>query len=159
MPRWPKTTIEERFWSKVDASGGPDACWPWQAHTNADGYGQFNVNGRMELSHRVVLYLANGTWPNVARHECDYPPCCNLAHVIDGTQGENLRDMVARGRATTLFPKGESHPHRKLTAEGAQEIRRLYVAGEANYPELAAMFAVSQGAIWAVITRRSWTHV
>jgi hypothetical protein len=24
-------TQEERFWAKVYRSGGPDACWPWQA--------------------------------------------------------------------------------------------------------------------------------
>lgn len=23
----------ERFWSKVDTSGGPDACWEWQGGT------------------------------------------------------------------------------------------------------------------------------
>lgn len=31
--------LAERFWPKVDKSGGPDACWPWLGGINGDGYG------------------------------------------------------------------------------------------------------------------------
>src|SRR5438105_2799861 len=33
------TPLEDRFWSKVDCSGGKDACWPWKAHVGSHGYG------------------------------------------------------------------------------------------------------------------------
>jgi hypothetical protein len=34
-----KKPLAERYWSKVDKSGGPDACWPWTAGRSAGGYG------------------------------------------------------------------------------------------------------------------------
>src|SRR5438874_974236 len=32
--------LKDGFWSKVDKSGGPDACWPWTGCINAWGYGK-----------------------------------------------------------------------------------------------------------------------
>jgi hypothetical protein len=39
--RYMRSTLEERFWNKVDKSAGPDASWPWTASTRSGGYGQF----------------------------------------------------------------------------------------------------------------------
>ena len=38
-------TTAERFWAKVDTSGGLFACWEWQGNRNDRGYGAFWFDG------------------------------------------------------------------------------------------------------------------
>lgn len=89
----------ERFWSKVDRSGGPDACWPWTGAVDGKGYGRFNIAGHNIPAHRVALALA-GRDPGDAcgLHSCDNPPCCNAAHLVRGTLQDNNRHIAERGR-------------------------------------------------------------
>jgi hypothetical protein len=98
MPRH-STPLAERFWSKVDRSGGPDACWPWTGRCYAAGYGQVGFKGRTTSAHRVALELSRGRPPkHLACHTCDNPPCCNPRHLYDGTASQNAADAYARGR-------------------------------------------------------------
>lgn len=97
--------LEERFWSKVDKSGGPAACWPWTASVDPKGYGQFayaDGTRRSGRAHRVAWILANG--PISAGmsvcHSCDNPPCCNPAHLWLGTNADNVADRVRKGRSS-----------------------------------------------------------
>jgi hypothetical protein len=91
----------ERFWDKVDRSGGPDACWPWTAFRYASGYGQFGVAGVAPIRANRYAWMAvhgripDGLW---VLHHCDNPPCCNPAHLFLGTAQDNVDDMVAKGR-------------------------------------------------------------
>lgn len=95
----------DKFWSLVDVRG-PDECWFWlgkhskgrnttEAHK---AYGRIWFAGANQRANRVAFYLAHGYWPKIARHSCDAPPCCNERHILDGTQADNMRDAVARGR-------------------------------------------------------------
>lgn len=86
-----------RLAAKVQRNG-PDDCWPWSGARNARGYGTMAVDQRSQLVARVVFRLANGYWSNVTRHTCDYPPCCNPAHLIDGDKAANALDRDSRGR-------------------------------------------------------------
>jgi hypothetical protein len=98
----------ERFWSNVDASNGHDSCWEWRAFCqprrgNNLSYGTFKVGGkagRAMLAHRVAYELAIGPIPPkaVIRHTCDNPKCCNPAHLVAGSQRDNVGDAMARGR-------------------------------------------------------------
>lgn len=47
---------------------------------------------------RTVFYLAHGRWPTVARHTCDDVRCVNPAHILDGTDQDNIYDIINRGR-------------------------------------------------------------
>jgi hypothetical protein len=96
-------TPEERFWTKVDTSGGPNACWEWTGCRNEKrgGHGMFRHEGRSWQASRIAWWFANRQRPErgqVIRHKCDNPPCCNPAHLESGTQRDNIRDMVVRGR-------------------------------------------------------------
>lgn len=77
-------TLEERFWSKVDRTGGPDACWPWLAAKNPDGYGWFHYIDGPTGAHRVAFVLVMGPIPE--GKELDH-----LCHTADGTCVGGLR--------------------------------------------------------------------
>jgi hypothetical protein len=87
------------FWSKVDQSGGPDACWPWLGKINRGGYGEYRQRGsRASLryswrAHRVAFELVIGPIPSglVIDHLCRMRACVNPGHMEPVTHLENLR--------------------------------------------------------------------
>lgn len=87
-----------RFWSKVEKT---DTCWLWTASTAKQGYGQVNVDGRPQLTHRLVLEQAEGR-PlepgEMACHHCDVKRCVRPDHLYRGNARTNARDAVARGQ-------------------------------------------------------------
>lgn len=96
-----RVSVDERFWSKVDKSGGPNACWPWTASTQGSGYGAFRLDGRHRNANRVALELHLGRLlaeEEHACHTCDNPPCCNPNHLYVGNAFTNMQDKVRRGR-------------------------------------------------------------
>lgn len=86
------------FWANIDTSGGPDACWPWTGPVDQDGYGHFFNGVRPIAAHREAYRLAKGEPRHNVCHSCDNPPCCNAAHLFDGTQRENVHDAISKGR-------------------------------------------------------------
>lgn len=88
---------EARFWSKVDRSGGPDACWLWTGSTSPSGYAQFRIGSRRPGAHRVAYELLVGPIPcglvldHVAERGCRHRHCVNPAHLEPPTQAENTR--------------------------------------------------------------------
>lgn len=123
-----------RFWSKVDNSGGPDACWPWLASRDKDGYGRFSLTHEKRIpAHRFAWELVNGPMQSdlLACHSCDNPPCCNPAHIFPGTQAVNQADKAAKGRAASGERNGMvKYPERchttRLTREQVREIRAIF---------------------------------
>lgn len=100
--RHQKLSEEERFWLKVDRRGEHE-CWPWIGARNPNRYGKFKrADGRTVDSHRHSLEMKLGRklkkW-EVARHRCDYRPCCNPSHLEPGSQQRNVWDTIERGRA------------------------------------------------------------
>jgi phospholipase C len=76
-------------------------CWIWQGALLADGYGQMGYKTRSSMQvHRAVHLELIGPIldGNVVMHTCDRRSCCNPAHLKQGTQAENIRDMHARSR-------------------------------------------------------------
>ena len=89
-------------------SGADDACWPWLGTVDPDGYGYTTFEGKQRRAHRVALARAKGLSMAaieglVVLHLCDNPPCCNPAHLLLGTQAENVADCHAKGRARGVF--------------------------------------------------------
>ena len=85
------TTVGERFWAKVDATG---ICWDWTGSRSAKGYGNFNINRERGCvrPHRVVFELL-GLPPVPADmtvdHLCRNKACVNPDHLEIVTAGEN----------------------------------------------------------------------
>lgn len=146
----------ERFWSRIDRSGGLDACWPWTAGSFSGGYGAFAHGGKSLKSHRIAFFLERGHWPVCACHHCDFPPCCNPAHLFDGTPLDNIRDAVAKDRMNRI--PGEDRWTSKLTDAQVMEIRRRYADGE-RIAAIAADFPVTDKNVFLIGTGQSWTHL
>jgi hypothetical protein len=110
---WSEDRRIARFWSKVDRSGGPDACWPW-AGSLSGGYGHLRFNKSYTYSHRVAWTLTNGPVVDgmVIDHLCRNRACCNPAHLEPVTNRENLLrgvGWVADHARRTHCPAG--HPY------------------------------------------------
>lgn len=140
--RWTKRSdLEGGFWSKVDRSGGGDACWPWLAFKEKNGYGKFKWKGKKTPAHRVAFEIANKRAPTSGMdicHRCNFRSCCNPKHLYEGTRSQNMLDAVAAGTLVQAgfskiwsFP-GETHPRAKLTDALALEICRRALAGEST---------------------------
>ena len=95
-------------------------CWLWIGSTS-HGYGQTNINGRPQRTHRVSYEYHIGPIPDdqCVLHKCDNPPCVNPSHLFLGSQQENLKDMKVKGRGI----KGEMQGQAKLKAKDIPYIR------------------------------------
>ena len=148
----------QRFWSKVDSSGGPDACWPWIAGKFQDsGYGQMYLGGKNRRAHKVAWELTHGPVPAglCVCHSCDNPACQNPHHLFLGTPADNLRDSLDKGR----FPTGENNYCHKLSSEHVVMIRQAYATGQISQQFLADTFGVSQNIISQITRRKKWRRV
>lgn len=158
-----------RFWSKVDRSGGPDACWPWIAGRSTGGYGIFSCKrpgmAPKHSAHRIAYTITHGhsIGDESCCHACDNRWCCNPAHLWLGTHLDNMHDRDAKGRHYCGGPNfvrhGEDHPKAKLTEDDVREIRRLYVRGVVGYRSLGQRFGVTAMVVKAIVTRRTWKDV
>ena len=158
-----KPQTPESFWSRVDKSAGPDACWEWVGSLNSNGYGNTSWHGKLYTAHRVAAWLSglvptpsapvSSREPTHVLHRCDNRKCCNPAHFFLGTFSDNMHDAYKKRRKSQ--PKGEQHVNAKLTAEQVAEIRRRYEMGALQVP-LATEFGVSQRTISLVVRKETY---
>lgn len=99
-----------RFWRKVDKQA--DGCWMWTGALTDTGHGRIRFEGEDVRVHRLTWVLARERdLPDFLTHNdhglllpepkalvirhfmCDNKPCCNPAHLVGGSQGENVRDI------------------------------------------------------------------
>ncbi len=97
-------------------------CFEWKGAKVTGGYGVKRWRGKNQYVHRIAYEWAHGPIPpgNVVMHTCDNRCCVNPDHLRAGTQGDNLRDMHAKGRAwqskKTHCPRG--HPYDRTANRG-----------------------------------------
>lgn len=111
------SSIEERFWAKVQKGDGPEDCWVWTAHTDEKGYGTFSVYPKMLKAHRYAYETLVGSVPEdrVLDHLCRNPACVNPDHLEVVTNRENILrgvSIVAVCAKVTHCPQG--HPYDSL---------------------------------------------
>jgi hypothetical protein len=106
----------EVFHSRYDAKG-VDECWIWNGALSVDGYGHLFLErnhdtGRVHKTgaHCIAWMLGNGPIPGgmVICHRCDNPPCVNPSHLFIGTQADNMRDCIAKGRHPWVAATGST---------------------------------------------------
>jgi HNH endonuclease len=149
---------KERFWKKVNSSGGPDVCWHWTAAKDPRwGYGSFGWNYYICGAHRVSFFLAFGQPPlekPCICHHCDNPSCVNPAHLFAGTHKDNAVDRNSKGRGH--LPDGQLNGRCLLTESDVRDIRRLYASGELNSTQLSEKFQIKVGTIHHLLRGSTW---
>ena len=155
-------TARDRFMAKVSPEPNT-GCWLWAGAMhggNARAYGEFWPDSHrrgMVYTHRFAYEEVVGPIPEgmCVLHRCDTPSCVNPAHLFLGTQGDNNRDMGAKGRGRGWSRPGEANPASKLTAEKVAELRARAACGDSQYA-LAAAYGVAQATVNYAVLRRTW---
>jgi len=135
-------------------------CWEWTASIKRNGYGQIGVRQpkpTMLDAHRASWMVHKGPIPKGMRvlHHCDVKACVNPEHLFLGTQADNVRDMIAKGRANNATRhRGEAHYAAKLTWEQVRAIR----ADTRTQVVIAAEYGVRQSYISNIKLYRKWRN-
>ena len=145
MRRWPfgnPETLAARFWAKVVKGA---SCWDWTGTRQPAGYGIIGKVG----AHRISWELHNGLIPSGlwVLHRCDNPGCVNPAHLFLGTNGDNVRDAIAKGRKPGVFE--DDNAATKLSATQVYQVREL--AKEHPQAIIASMFGVHQSTVSRIV--------
>lgn len=123
------------------------------------GYGSASLYRQGSIgAHRLSWLIHFGEIPPEMHvcHRCDNPPCVNPRHLFLGTNLDNRRDSIAKGRFRV--GRGERHRSAKLTEAQVREIRQRRELGD-RQEALAAEFGVSGCAISNIHRRKTWAHV
>jgi len=131
-----------------------NGCLLWTGSLS-NGYGSMRWDGRPQLTHRLAWINASGPIPEglYVCHKCDVPACIEPSHLFLGTHQDNINDMVAKGRRTSL--RGECHGKSKLTTSAILSIR-----ADARFLRvIAADYGVSQSLIHAIRKGKVWRHL
>lgn len=127
--------VDNRFQANLKRM--PNGCLEWQLWTDENGYGwvrRRKISNSYLYAHRYAWYLEYGVWPvDKLLHRCDNPPCCDLNHLFEGSQQDNIADMMAKGRH-----------HRTVSDETIQEVR----AASGTVEQIGKRFGVSPSYVW-----------
>lgn len=95
--------IVERILKRCDHNVDT-GCMIYTGGLDEYGYARLRLGKKNVRGHRVVLALKLGVAledlprHTLARHSCDNRACCNAEHISPGTNLDNVRDKVSRGR-------------------------------------------------------------
>lgn len=146
--------MPERFMSKL-VFGASD-CWIWRGHVDSIGYGRFPYKGENK-AHRVAYSIFTGQIPDgmLVLHKCDNRQCVNPEHLFLGTQSDNMKDMVSKGRNAQPKLFGERNPMARLTQKQVDAIRSEVAAGSTQR-SMCDKYAVSPMTVSRIVRRESW---
>lgn len=142
-----------KAYSTVTESG----CWEWSGKClDSYGYGIVTRNKKTMKAHRVAYELFKGPIPDgmCVCHTCDNRRCCNPSHLWLGTNADNIRDKVDKGRHV----QGERQWSAKLNNDKVRKIRELASTG-LSAPKIAERFGVGNTTVYQVINQTHWKHV
>ena len=129
-------------------------CVIWDGAKLKSGYGVTYFEGRTQTAHRVAYKKEHGDIPKgmVIMHLCDIPSCVNPEHLQLGTQADNRKDCLTKGRAHVS--QGDSHYNAKLTSNDVKAIR----ASTLTNSELAKLYMVAPRTVRDVRNYKTWRH-
>ena len=106
---------------------------------------------------RASWSIFNGPIPDgmLVLHHCDNRACVRPDHLFVGTQSDNMKDAVRKGRAII----GEKGGQSKLTNGQILTIRREYAVGGKTQSELAREYGVTESTIGRAVRGQGWLHI
>jgi len=88
------------FFGRVYKIRTKRGCWEWP-YRRQDGYGKLWLLGKDHRVHRLsaVAFLGLDLHsPLCSLHKCDNPPCFNFEHLFIGTNADNIKDAINKGK-------------------------------------------------------------
>ena len=166
----PRKTLAERFWPRVDLNGPIPphrselgACWIWTGGQTTHGYGSMRVGGQgegMMGAHIASIIIRDGSIPAGMHvlHHCDNPPCVRPDHLFLGTNDDNIRDKIEKGRSGKNGGlRGEQIGNSKLTRDQVDDIRACYARGGVTLAHLGRTYGVSSTQILRIVRGKVWS--
>jgi hypothetical protein len=149
------------FWSRTRRDPATGCLlWTGASHGKSGAiYGFLRRQGRYIAAHRQAWIYAHGPIPEgvLVLHHCDTPLCVEPfedGHLFLGSHGDNVHDMMAKGRQR-FPPKGEAHHKAKLRLADLPEVRQLRAEGWSQQ-RIADRFGVTQTTIGRVLSGAIW---
>jgi len=153
----------KNFWSKVNKT---DSCWNWVG-SECRGYGKVNLNTKTYLTHRISLSIlglldkprtgSKGAKGILVLHKCDNRKCVNPAHLLTGTQKDNMHDAKLKGRKWYGEMSGENNPRAKLTNKDVKKIRSLM--GSMPNKQIASLYKINPSQVYCIRTGITWANI
>ncbi len=128
----------------------PD-CLNWHKSLVKGGYGQ--IGRKLPNVHRVAWEYLFGKIPDglYVLHKCDNPKCYNPHHLFLGTQKDNIKDMMVKGRHATSTTR--------MSLEEAAKIRETYFNSDITLSELGVQFNISTTQVHRIVSNPDWGKV
>lgn len=137
-----------------------NGCIEWTSYKDKDGYGRMTVctgGSNQEIkSHRYALGLHLGKIisPEInVCHKCDNRACVNPDHLFEGSQSDNIQDMIAKGRKATI--KSIEVKNAKLTENDVLNIRN----NNLSINEIHEQYNMSKTRAWKVKNGKTYKDV
>ena len=165
-----RLTVEQRLLARI-TKDPVTGCWNCGYAVVGKGYPQLRILGKAEYAHRVAygLWVRKLTDGLCVCHHCDNRKCVNPEHLFEGTNADNVLDMIKKGRNATgdrngsrLHPekvvRGECHGRVKLTGLDVIFIR-MWAESGLTQQSIAKAFNVNQAQISRIVYCKNWVHI
>jgi hypothetical protein len=151
----------DRFYNYLPDVLDENKCWEWKGAIDAYGYGSFSLNKKTYKSHRLMyeIYYSKPLKDLHCLHKCDNPSCVNPLHLFAGTNYDNMRDKVIKGRCYTGHQKGEHNGASKLKDNDVIQIRELYNIQNYTTIKLGKMYGVHRSTISYIVNNKTYKHL
>jgi len=126
------------------------SCIEASGHADKDGYIKvYNPRTkRQTTAHRLAWEAVHGPTDSLLRHTCDNRKCRNVAHLIEGTQADNMKDMLDRNRLGKRA--GQDNNMATVSDKDVALCRGLYSGKRGELTALGKRFGVSR------VTIKNW---
>ena len=145
-------SLQDRF--ELYISPEPNTgCHLWMGFGISLGYGCFAIDSAPVRAHRVAYELYCGPIPDGMHvlHKCDVRCCVNPEHLFLGTNSDNVKDKVSKGRQA----KDKSMGPVKLKPEQVREIRKE----KGVHRIIGLRYGVGRSQVRRIQLGEAWTHL
>lgn len=128
-------------------------CWIWTGRLHENGYGTCGKHGR---AHRISYEAFVGPIEagKLIRHSCNVRKCVNPAHLLPGSDWDNVHDAIEAG-TFAIQKHGEENTQAKLKKADVIKIR----SDTRRHKVICKDYGVSASTISNIKTRKTWNHI
>lgn len=148
----------KKFWNNVRVT---DDCWIWKDTSKVNLYGRFCYEGKTASPSRVLkIHIDKPKILNrtvFACHKCDNPPCVRPSHIFWGSQKDNIKDAVSKGR---WFHRGfiGKRPKNQILEEHQVLLIRAF-SRSVHRKSFEKILKIKSKSLWFIQAGHSWKQV